>query len=86
MKNGKNINLIQRVRAESDLAVASASVLARDEFVKRIDKLSSEFGISLPKGASSLVLEAAKEFVNKHGKSQLNRVAKLHFKTTKEIL
>ena len=42
MKNGKNINLIQRIRAESDLAVASASVLARDEFVKRMDKLSSE--------------------------------------------
>ena len=86
MKNGKNINLIQRVRAESDLAVAAASILARDEFVKRIYNLSLEFGISLPKGSTSNVIDTAKEFANKYGKSQLSKVAKIHFKTTKEIL
>lgn len=86
INKGKKINLIQRVRAESDLAVAAASILARDEFVKRINQLSSMFGVQLPKGASSKVLEAAKKFVEKNGKNQLNNVAKLHFKTTHEIL
>lgn len=82
---GKKINLIQRVRAESDLAVAAASILARNEFVNRIARLSQEYGITLPKGASAEVLKAGKTFVEKHGKADLANVAKLHFKTTKEL-
>lgn len=86
INKAKQINLIQRTKAESDLAVAAASILARDEFVKRIKRLSLEFGLELPKGASPRVLDAAKKFITKHGKNQLHQVAKLHFKTTNELV
>jgi ribonuclease HIII len=36
MKKGKTIELIQRPKAEEDLAVAAASILARAEFLKRL--------------------------------------------------
>lgn len=85
LKKGKTINLEQRVRAESDLAVAAASILARNEFVQRIKKLSVEHGITFQKGASPKVKEQASEFASKHGFESLKNIAKLHFKTTKEL-
>jgi ribonuclease HIII len=86
LKKGKNINLVQRTRAEEDLAVAAASILARAEFLYRLKKLSEEVGLELPKGASSLVEEAAVKLVRQLGPEALARVAKLHFKTTEKVL
>ncbi len=86
MTRGKQIKLEQRHRAESDLAVAAASILARDEFVRRLRKLGEEVGITLPKGASAAVQEAAIEVVRRHGADCLERIAKLHFRTTQKIL
>lgn len=86
LKNkGVSIQLETRVRAESDMAVAAASILARAEFLRRLKALSEEFGIELPKGATN-VIDTAKRFVAKHGESQLANVAKLHFKTTQQVL
>ena len=85
LKKGKKIKLEQRHRAEQDIAVAAASVLARDEFIKRIEELSQNYKINLPKGASDKVIEAGKKFVVKYGKEKLNEVAKVHFKTTLKI-
>ncbi len=85
MKNGRNIKLEQRTKAESDIAVAAASLLARDEFVRRINKFSIEYGINLPKGASDEVLKQAQLFVGKYGFEKLGNVAKLHFKTTNKV-
>ncbi|MEI7473752.1 MAG: ribonuclease HIII [bacterium] len=85
MTKGKNIKLEQRVRAEEDIAVAAASILARNEFVKRMKALSSEYVMLFPKGCSSQVKQAAKAFVSKYSKDGLAQVAKLHFKTTLEI-
>ena len=81
MSLGRSIELIQKHRAEEDLAVAAASILARDEFVKRLGKLEKDFGMKLPKGASAAVDAAAKEFVEKHGAENLPKVAKMHFRT-----
>jgi len=81
MTLGRSIELIQKHRAEEDLAVAAASILARDEFVTRLGRLGKEYGISFPKGASSAVDAAAKEFVAKHGAENLPKVAKTHFRT-----
>jgi ribonuclease HIII len=81
MPLGREIELVQRHRAEEDLAVAAASILARDEFVKRLGRLAKEFGLALPKGASAAVDEAARQFVARHGAAALGRVAKLHFRT-----
>jgi len=85
MKNGKTINLEQRVRAEEDIAVAAASILARDEFVRRMKKMSYEFGMDFPKGASEQVVKQARLFTKKYGFEKLSTVAKLHFKTTEKI-
>ncbi len=81
MSLGREIELVQRHKAEADLAVAAASILARDEFVSRLGNLEKEFGIKLPKGASAAVDAAAKEFIARHGAEKLPVVAKMHFRT-----
>lgn len=84
-ERGREIKLIQMHRAEADIAVAAASILARAEFVKRISKLSAQYEINLPKGCGVNVLEQAKKFAQKYGKEELAHVAKLHFKTYNEV-
>jgi ribonuclease HIII len=81
MSLGREIELVQRHRAEADLAVAAASILARCEFITRLDKLGKEFGMELPRGASAAVDAAAKAFLEKHGVEALGKVAKMHFRT-----
>jgi ribonuclease HIII len=81
MSLGREIELVQRHKAEADLAVAAASILARHEFVSRLGALEKQFEIKLPKGASAAVDAAAKEFILKHGADNLVKVAKMHFRT-----
>ena len=85
-EKGRRTVLEQRTKAESDLAVAAASVLARAEFLVRLKRLSDEVGTTLPKGASAAVELAAKMIIKKHGRERLDSVAKLHFKTTQAVL
>lgn len=85
MKKGKTIKLIQRTKAESDIAVAAASILARAEFLRRLSMLSEELRIKVPKGASVAVKIAAKEIIEKYGVEKLSSVSKIHFKTYKEV-
>lgn len=86
MEKGKKIILEQRTRAESDLAVASASILARAEFIRRLDRLSQAYQIQLPKGAGEEVVKTGKLLVEKYGQDILTKVAKIHFKTARQIL
>jgi ribonuclease HIII len=81
MSLGREIELVQRHRAETDLAVAAASILARHEFVTRLADLEKEFDMRLPKGASEAVDAAAGEFLARHGKEKLHKAAKMHFRT-----
>lgn len=81
MSLGREIELVQRHRAEEDLAVAAASILARHEFVTRLGALEKQFGMALPRGASAAVDAAAKEFIARHGVENLPKVAKMHFRT-----
>jgi len=85
-QQGVAIELEQRTKGESDIAVAAASILARERFIDWIDKTSAAGGIVLPLGASAAVVEAAREVVAKHGPAALGKVAKLHFKTTSGVL
>lgn len=85
-EKGKSLQLIQMPKAEQNIAVAAASVMARARFLEKLEKLSSEFKIKLPKGASQMVIEVGKKLVDIHGKEFLRKVAKLHFKTTKQII
>ncbi len=86
MEKGRKIRLVQQPRAEADLAVAAASILARAEFLIRLKRLSDEIGTTLPKGASPAVELAGRMVVKKRGEAGLGTVAKLHFKTTKSVL
>lgn len=86
MKKGKTIELIQKPRAEEDLAVAAASILARAEFLKRLSFLSQEVGFDLPKGSSPLAEEAGLKLVRLLGVQVLDKVSKKHFKLTDRIL
>lgn len=84
-QQGVDIQLDQRTKGESDVAVAAASILARERFIDWIDKTSSAGGVTLPLGASAAVIDAAREIVSRHGPEALSKVAKLHFKTTAAV-
>ena len=78
---GRTIELVQRHKAEEDIAVAAASIVARHEFVTRLAGLEKEYNMVLPKGASAAVDKAAAAFVVRYGAEKLGKVAKLHFRT-----
>ncbi len=82
MKKGKEIRLEQRHKAESDLVVAAASILARAEFLRRLKQIGDETGIPLPKGASKKVDETAARILQEKGEAVLKKISKFHFKTT----
>jgi ribonuclease HIII len=82
MELGKKIDLVQTPGAEADVGVAAASIVARAEFLRRMDQLSEECGFPLPKGASEQVDLVARKIVEQMGKDALNRFVKLHFKNT----
>jgi ribonuclease HIII len=81
MSMGREIELIQKHRAEEDQAVAAASILARNEFITRLAGLEKQYELVLPRGASAAVDAAAKEFISKYGAPNLPKVAKMHFRT-----
>lgn len=83
---GLDVRLISKVRAESDFAVAAASILARSEFLNKLDQLGRDIGVPLPKGAGPQVDAVAKKLVASSGKEILRRIAKTHFKTTVKVL
>lgn len=86
MEKGKHLHLTQVPKGERYLAVAAASILARDRFIARLHKLSDEYGLTLPKGASEPVVIAGRRIVKEKGEEELRKVAKLHHKTTEKIL
>jgi ribonuclease HIII len=81
MTLGREVELVQRHKAESDIAVAAASILARNEFVTRLGAMEKQFQMVFPKGASAAVDKAAKEFFDRFGADGLKKVAKMHFRT-----
>jgi len=80
-----DIDLRQRPRAEVIPAVAAASVIAREEFLVALRRLSEEYAVDLHKGAGEPVDRAARRFVALHGREKLVHVAKLHFKNTQRV-
>jgi ribonuclease HIII len=85
LKRGRTIRLEQRTRAESDIAVAAASILAREAFVDWMDRRGKGFGLQLPRGVSARVKEIAGKLVEARGPEVLREVAKVHFRTAAEI-
>ena len=81
MPLGREIELVQKHRAEEDVAVAAASILARHEFVTRLGGMEKQYEMKLPRGASAAVDAAAREFVTRFGAANLGKVSKSHFRT-----
>ena len=75
------MEIIQVPKAERDIAVAAASIIARDAFLNGMETLSEKYEMRLPRG-SYQVVEAGREFVALHGHEALGHVAKLHFSLT----
>lgn len=84
-KRNLPLHITQKVRGEEDIVVAAASILARKSFLEGLEKLSSTYQTSLPKGASSSVVEAAKQFAFQWGLPKLEEIAKKHFKIYEEV-
>jgi len=82
---GRTIKLEQRCKAESDVAVAAASILAREGFLYGMYRLGEELGVTLPRGAGGPVKRMAAELFRRDGHDVFVRCAKLHFKTYAEI-
>jgi ribonuclease HIII len=86
MKKGRKIELTQKHRAESDMAVAAASVIAREIFLRSLSDMGKTYKCSFPKGASEKVKEAAVALLENHDPAILLETAKCHFKTTDAVL
>lgn len=85
MNEGRKIKLVQKFKAESDIAVAAASILAREYFLKSLARLSVKHKMKLPRGATHVVA-AGRDLVKEHGSDILDETAKKHFKTSNKIL
>lgn len=85
-EKGKGLKIVQVHRAESHIAVAAASILARERFINKLDKLGKQYQVRLPKGASKEVVAVARQLVASNGNGILEKITKFHFKTTKEVL
>lgn len=85
-EKGLKLHLEQRTKGESDTAVAAASILARERFIDWMDKASAMGGIHFPLGASDEVIQAAREWVARDGLGMLEKLVKMHFKTTAKVL
>src|SRR5437870_6084020 len=85
LRHGRKIDIEQRTKAESDIAVAAASILAREAFIRWLERRGKELGLRLEGGVSASVKEAAKRLVEMNGPGVLRDVAKVHFRTAHEV-
>lgn len=67
------------------ISVAAASIICRYLFLKKMDEMSKELGITIPKGAGENVDTVAKDLLNKLGEEKLKKYVKYNFKNTKKI-
>ena len=79
------LKVYQQPKGEADMAVAAASILARDAFVEVMDQLSAQAGFPLPKGGGDQATAAARKLVREQGKDVLEQYVKLHFANTGKL-
>src|SRR5713101_3019685 len=85
LRHGRKIDIEQRTKAESDIAVAAASILAREGFIGWLDRQGKALGVRLERGVSAEVKATAEKLVSAKGPEILREVAKVHFRTAHEI-
>ena len=67
------------------LSVAASSIISRYTFLLKIKELESEIKMTIPKGAGTIVDDAAVEIAKKYGIKKLDSISKLNFKNTEKI-
>ena len=80
----KNITFFTKAE-DKFLCVAASSIISRYIFLKKMDEMSKELNLEIPKGAGTLVDEVAQKIVDTYGFEKLNSIAKLNFKNTEKI-
>ena len=85
LRRGQKIRIEQRPRAESDIAVAAASILARETFINWLERKGKELAVKLGRGVSGEIKSVATSIVEKHGPEMLSQIAKVHFRTAHEV-
>jgi ribonuclease HIII len=76
----------QRTRAEDDIAVAAASIMARAAFLNWMIESKKHLGFLLPFGANPHTIGAGQQIVEKFGQTALTDYAKMHFRTVNDML
>lgn len=84
-QRGRAINLKQVTKAEKFMAVAAASILARDAVVKWFNNQSRKYKLDIPKGSSTEVEKIAKQLFEKYGEEMMRKMVKIHFKTSQKV-
>ncbi len=85
LQHSRKIDIQQRTKAESDIAVAAASILAREAFINWLERRGKLLGMRLGRGVSVNVKETAAKLVEAKGPGILREIAKVHFRTAHEI-
>lgn len=87
LDKGRAIQLDQRTKAESDPAVAAASILARERFIDALRDGGARHGLDgpFPRGVSAEVKAVARRLVGVHGGEILGETAKTHFRTAHDV-
>ncbi len=85
LRHGRAIEIVQQTKAESDVAVAAASIIAREAFIDWLERKGTELGAKLGRGVSGEIKESARTIVEKHGPEMLRQIAKIHFRTAHEV-
>ncbi len=96
-ERGRRITVDQHHKAESDIAVAAASVVARELFLRDLIKALPEYGLeaateenpvgAIPKGSSDpRIRELAETCVKRNGPVWIMNHCKAHFQTTDKVL
>lgn len=67
------------------LSVGCASIIARYTFLRKMDELSDDVHMVLPKGAGTNVDKVGKDIINEYGEEKLREIAKLNFSNCKKI-
>ena len=82
----KSITYFKTKGESHHIAVAAASMIARDAFLEGLKTLSKEYGYPLLSGANAAVDELASKILKQEGMDGLRKVAKLHFANTQKAI
>ena len=80
----KNITFTTKAE-DKCLSVAASSIISRYLFITKIEEMSKELNMPIPKGAGIDVDKAACAIVKEYGFNKLKDIAKLNFKNTQKI-